>query len=557
MINMTDRKIVSFQQDAAFLRARGLKQKRGGNPLDALELLRHAADVADGDAAADIWLDMAEVYADMNCHTDSRAMTMMHIFRRALAPDAYYQLAKYNMELGALPEAEKAYEQYLRMVDEGEKADEAREDISDIRMAYGMWKQIDRHTRRKVRRLREVRRRQIDKDFAGADRIFAKELAALPTDSQLRVNRAMNLCLQGDWEAARQEIDIAAKDIADYPAGIIILAAQVYHRLGETPRADQLLSLLDRNQMSVQDLQMLMALMADMQRDEQAYQAGSDALKQRPYDRRMLHLMAVTAARMGREEQVIAGFWQRILRMDPEDDVAQWHLQALRRGELTYDGLFDAYTLPNGERARRGKIVLELLGMPKEAVQAAWQDGDIRRILHWALFSETPALVEPAIRLMELAAGQDAARFLAEFIARTRLDVALKLEAAQAIAAIEGENWPGIAEFMQMQLIPGYQEALDTLPVGHRQMVRMAQEVLEKEYGVKADVALALQCSAHLQACFGGFDRMRDLRCAAAALAFYELRMAGHQPVASDVARKFRCSPRKLEYYAACLNEKE
>lgn len=557
MNTMTDRKIVPFQQDAAFLRARGLKQKRSGNPLEALELLRRAADAATGDEAADIWLDMAEVYADMNCHADSRVMAMMHIFRRALAPDAYYRLAKYNMELGALPEAEKAYGQYLRMVDEGDKADEAREDISDIRMAYSMWKQIDRHTRRKVRRLREVRRRQVDKDFAGADRIFEKELAALPTDSQLRVNRAMNLCLQGDAEAARRELDIAAADIGSYPPGIIILAAQVYYRLGDERSADRLLALLSQYPMSVQDLQMLMALMADMQRDEQAYQAGSDALKQRPYDRRMLHLMAVTAARLGREEQIVAGFWQRILRMDPEDDVAQWHLQALRRGELTDDGLFDAYTLPNTERARRGKIVLELLGMPKEAVQAAWQGDDVRRALHWALFSETPALVEPAIRLTEMTGAPEAARYLAEFIARTRLDVSFKLEAAQAIAAIEGENWPGIAEFMQMQLIPGYQEALDTLPVGHRQMVRMAQEILEKEYGVKADVALALQCSAHLQACFGGFDRMRDLRCAAAALAYYELRMAGHQPVANDVARKFCCSPRKLEYYAACLNEKE
>lgn len=550
---MTDRKIVSFQQDAAFLRARGLKQKRSGNYLDALDLLRRA-----GEAGDDVWLDLAEVYADMNCYADSRAMAAMHIFSHEMDPDAYYQLAKYNMELGALPEAEKAYGLYLSMAAEGEKADDAREDMGDIQMAYGMWKQINRHTRRKVNRLREVRRRQVDRDFDGADRIFEKELAALPTDSQLRVNRAMNLCLKGDMAAARREIDIAAKDIAEYPSGIIILAAQVYYRLGDVLRADQLLALLDRSQMSVQDLQMLMALMADMQRDDQAYLAGSDALKLRPYDRRMLHLMAVTAARMGRDEAAVAGFWQRILRMDPEDDVAQWYLQAQRQGELTADALFDAYALPNAEQVRRGKQVLEMLSLPREEMQAAWQQSAVvRRTLHWALFCEKPALVEPAIRLLELTGEPAAARFLAEFIARTRLDMGFKLAAAQAIGAMDGQNWPGIAAFMQMQLIPGYQDALNGLPVGHRQMVRMAQEVLEKEYGYTADVALALQCADHLQNCAGGFDRMRDLRCAAGALAYYELHLAGKAPDMKDVARKFRCSPRKLKYYAACLTEKE
>lgn len=553
---MIESKVVPFAQGADFLHARGLKQKRNGNYLDALDLLRRAEESAP--AGEDYRMDMAAVYADMHCYADSRAMTIMHIFREAMDPDAYYQLAKYNMELGALPEAEKAYGQYLHLVAEGEKADEAREDMADIQLAYGMWRQIDRHTRRKVRRLREVRRRQIDRDFAGADRLFEKELDAVPNDSQMRVNRAMNLCLQGDMDSARREIDIAAQDISDYAPGIVILAAQVYHRLGDTSRADEMLSVLDRHQMSAQDLQMMMALMADMQRDEQAYQAGSDSLKIQPYDRRMLHLMAVTAARLGKDEQIVAGFWQRILRMDPDDDVALWYLGQLRCGELTEDVLHDAYALPNPEKVRRGKVLLEMLGLPQEDVQTAWQqDGDIRRTLHWALFSESPALVEPAIRLLEMTAAPGAARYLAEFVARTRLDMAFKLEAAQAIAAMEGESWPGMAAFMKMQLIPGYQEVLDGLPVGHRQMVRMAQEILEQEYGLKADVALALQCAAHLQNCIGGFDRLQDLRCAAAALAMTELRMAAMEPSARDVARKFGCSPRKLKYYADCLSERE
>lgn len=156
-----------------------------------------------------------------------------------------------------------------------------------------------------------------------------------------------------------------------------------------------------------------------------------------------------------------------------------------------------------------------------------------------------------------IAGSASAARYMAEFVARTRLDVSIKLQAAQTIAMMEGENWPGIAAFMQMQLIPGYQEALDGLPVGHRQMVRMAKDVLEQEYSFDADIALALQCADHLQNTAGGFDRMQDLRCGAGALAYHEMRLAGRAVDMRELAKKFGCSPRKLKYYADCLMEKE
>lgn len=548
---MMESNVVQFRQSADFLRARGLKQKRAGHPLEALELLRLADEAAGGTSCR---MDMAEVYADMHCLHDSRVMTILHIFSQTLDADAYYRLAKYDMEMGALPEAEKAFSRYLLWVGEGEQADDAREDMDDIQSAYRMWKQIDRQTRRKVRRLREVRRMQIMKDFAGADRLFEKELAVVPTDSQMRVNRAMNLCMMGENDAARREIDLASRDIAEYAGAIIILAAQVYYRLGDTPRADGLLSLLQRQQMSAQEWQMLMALQADMQRDRDAYHSGGEVLKLQPYDRRMLHLMAVTAARLDMDEKVISGYWERILRIDPEDDVALWHLQQLRSGALTKDMLFDAFALPAPERLRRLKRLQDMLHAP-ETVADMWQtDGDVRRVLHWALFSESPASVEPAIRLLEQAAAPEGFRWLAEFVARSHQDMSLKLQAVQAIQAAEPEKWPGMTAFVQMWLIPGTQEVLDSLPVSYRQMVRMAQEILETEYSCKADLPLALQCANYLQSTFGEFNRLLDLRCAAAALALIELRASGRDADIRDLADLFRCSARKLNYYAGYIS---
>ena len=547
---MIDSKVVPFAQGADFLHARGMKLKRSGNWLDALDLLRRAQENApDGE---DYRMDIADVYAGMNCPVDSRAMAILHILRKPEA-DAYFQLGKYAAELGALPEAEKAYEQFLRHCEDPERAGEVREELNDIRTAYGMWRQVDRSTRRRVRRLRQVRRCQFEQDYAGADEIYARELKSTPDDVQVRVNRAMNLTLMGETEAAQAEMDRAFARLAEYPSGIIILAAQVYHRIGDDERADQTLSLLQKSRMAPQDWQMLMALQADMCRDEAAYQAGSEALKHTPYDKRMLHLMAVTAARLGREESVIAGYWQRILRVDPKDDVAQYHLQQLRDGKLNAAELRDAYQLPAQERLMRGQTLLDLMNMPREAIRQAWTDSTVRRALHWAILSENRALAEPAIRILTAIGEKDCMLLLGEFIARTRLDMDIRLHALRVLRQSNAQEWQGVGDYVQMQMIPGYQEALDHLPAPYRQTVRMTKDYLDAEYGVQADVAPALQCAEYLSRCSGGFNRMLDLRCGAAALAVIELRAAGRNDSLEDVARRFDCSVRKLKYYVEYL----
>ena len=64
-----------------------------------------------------------------------------------------------------------------------------------------------------------------------------------------------------------------------------------------------------------------------------------------------------------------------------------------------------------------------------------------------------------------------------------------------------------------------------------------------------------LQCAEYLSRCSGGFNRMLDLRCGAAALAVIELRAAGRNDSLEDVARRFGCSVRKLKYYVEYLGK--
>lgn len=549
---MTDSKVVSFRQGTDFLRARALKQKRSGNYLDALDLLRLGMENAP--EGEDLYLDMAAVFADMDCSTDSRSMAILHLLYHGADADACYHLGKYCAGVGALPEAEKAYGLYLRTAKAGDAADEVREELNDIQTAYSMWKHIDRHTRRRVRRMKEVRRRQAAQDFAGADSIYAKELQAVPNDSQLRVNRAMNYCMQQNIEAALHELDIAAQDIHEYPPTLSILAAQAYHRLNRDDNAQRLMAQLDRPALSAREWLMLMSLQQDMGDLQSAYASGRESMKLQPYDLTTLHMLAVCAYRLGREESEVSGYWQRMLRIDPEDDVAHYYLGKLRDGSLTQDMLCDVCVLPGVERLLRGQRLLEMLNMTDDQLAQAWENFDDRRALHWALLSDIPALVEPAIRVLAAVGTPGSARYLAEFIARTHLDDEIRMSAVQALME-GGAPLPGLIDYMQMQLVPGYQQALNGLGVAHRQTVRMAQQVLQDEYDLKADIALAMQCINHLQNCEDGFDRMLDLRCAAAAFAMNELREAGRNVSAREIARKFGCSTRKLKYYLGELAE--
>lgn len=551
---MIEAKVIPFAQGADFLHARGMKLKRSGQWLDALDLLRRAQEsAADG---ADYRMDIAAVYADMECWLESRAMTLLHIFGRENAPEAYFQLAKYDTEIGALPEAEKAYELYLHQSPQGAAREEAQAELEDIRSAYGMWRKLDRRTRRQLRRLRQVRRLQAEKDFAGADDLFAKELNGRQGDVQMCVNRAMNLCLMADFAAAKRVIDSVQPQLEEYPSGILILAAQVYHRIGETVQADRLLALLQKNRMTAQDWQMLMALQADMGRNEEAYASGMEALQLQPYDRRMLHLMAVTAVRLGKPQDAAARCWQKILRLNPADEVAQFYLNRLMQGELSEDMLYDGYVLPPKERIRRSSLLLEMLDMPRDQVKQAWARSDVRHALHWALNSETPSLVQPAIRLLAAIDEKESVAELAEFIARTHQDMEIRLYAAQAIRESRWKNWPGVDAYLRLQLIPGMQEALDQLPLPFRQMVRMAQEDLLDEYDLRAGAAPALQCAKHLDSCAGEFNSLLDLRCGAAALTAIELQARGKKDDLRRIARRFGCSERKLKYYLQYLGDR-
>ena len=90
----------------------------------------------------------------------------------------------------------------------------------------------------------------------------------------------------------------------------------------------------------------------------------------------------------------------------------------------------------------------------------------------------------------------------------------------------------------------------EEMPACERQLVRFAGEVLEAEYAIRAESALALMWQAYRNGCAGDNDPLVCTQEAAAALAWNYL--LGHDVRVSvrRLARLFGCRERRMVFYA-------
>jgi hypothetical protein len=98
--------------------------------------------------------------------------------------------------------------------------------------------------------------------------------------------------------------------------------------------------------------------------------------------------------------------------------------------------------------------------------------------------------------------------------------------------------------------MPDTKAMMDRLGVGERQLVRYADEVLRREYGLSALSQLLLIWSAYRQLRGTYVDPVRCVGGGAAALAYSYMLVYGPQPDVATLAEQFGCDVRQLVYYA-------
>ncbi|MBQ8109660.1 MAG: tetratricopeptide repeat protein [Clostridia bacterium] len=543
-------KVVPIQRSPAYVHHRAMLNRRDNNIVDAVELLRRA--VEESPQNREYRLDLAELYCEMGCHEQSARLLLDMLAEGDGPSECYYGLALNQLGMNDVPGARSLLGLYRRKDPVGARVEEVRQLAAEL----DFYSEIGRSASRKLGRASRIADRACDAMKADmpqkACRLFERSLALASEQYEMRALYAMALLISGDAPAARREAERAS---GGYPPSVraLCVSAQVFALLGETETARELIGRAAAEKPEGQELRLMVYAMGEMQLDADVAEYTRLALQETPFDRDLLHMRAVAMSRTGAPDAGVARFWTRILRIDPDDSIARFYQRCALNGSLRECGADYGYQVPPQEFMRRLRELVGHLSMGFEHIEAMWrEDSAFRQLLRWAIGAEDGRLSRAAMTVLAVIDSGEARSMLRALLFMPQLAQELK---AQAMLALRAQS--GAAEKLMPRdsgladsFMPGAEILLARLGVGERQLVRYADEVLSKEYGVSALAQLALMWTAYRQLRGTHTDPLLRIEAAAAALAYNYLLLYGPKPDIEALARAFNCVPRQLVYYA-------
>lgn len=543
-------KLVNFDRSAAYVHHRALKNMRDNNPVDALELMRHA--VEHSPQNREYKLDLAEMYCEMGCHEQSNRILLDMIAQKDAPAECYYGLALNHFGRNEWESARRALMLYRRYAADGEYIDDA----GDLGAEMDYYDSMRRPLNRKKGRAAQIVARACEAlkadDPGKACRLFERSFAIDGDQVDMRALYAMALLMSGREEAALEQ---ARQTVSRSNCGIraLCISGQVLWNCGLKEQGCALMRrALERRPEGV-ELRLLIFALGEVGMHREAADQIKRALWEAPYDKALLHMRGVALYRAGYSEDQVKSFWLRILRIDPEDSIAGYYYAAASEGRLKEANPGYGYEVPADEYRRRLMILAESLGEGIEASVERWKtDVEFRRLVIWAVSTGDEGCGRAAVMLIASVADAQSESILREVMLRGDIPLSVKLHAMLYLrgrgADLEKFMPAGIS--MQDGMLPEPEELLRNMPASERQMVRFAGEIIEAEFGVRAHSALALMWQAYQNACAEDNDPLLCTQEAAAALAWNYL-LGNQIPVTVEkLAALFGCRPRRMVFYA-------
>ena len=542
-------KIVSFDRSAAYLHHRAMMNRRENRNVDALELMRRAVEAQPENS--EYRLDLAELLCEMGCHGQSARLLLDMLSEKDAPSECFYGLALNQLGMNDLGGARQSLDIYRSRAPRGPH----HEDVSQLAAEMDLYLSASRPASRRLYRAMRVAGRACDAmrdgDAEKACRLFRASLEKASEQCEMRALYAMALAMAGRRDAARAEADRAAKAFPP-SARALCVCAQVYNLLGDRALAVKLLDQAGQQRQEGQELRLMIYAAGELGLHDRAAEYARLALQETPYDRELLHIRAVALKRSGAEDAEAALCWERVLRIDPEDSVAQFFCDAARGGTLEAAPDY-GYQVPPAEFTRRMGVLSEALSKGFEAVQQRWEeDAGFRNLTRWAAATEDPRLGRASMTLLATIEDDSARSVLRELMFAPEVSRELKLHAA-VLLKLQGRE---LSEVLPKPMDAMGESLVDTealmakLPVGDRQLVRYADEVLVEEYGVSVRPILALMWSAYRRLRGTRGDPIKRVDAAAAGLAYNYLMQAGERPGIAKLARAFGCPARQLVFCA-------
>ena len=543
-------KVVAFKRSSAYVHHRAMMNRRENNIVDALELLRRAVEAAPDNR--EYRLDLAELYCEMGCHEQSTRLLLDMLAEGDGPTECYYGLALNQLGMNDLNGARRSLSLYRRRDPEGAHL----EDVRRLAAELDFFGEINHPVNRKLHRAFCIANRACDAMKADmpekACRLFERSLGMSSEQYDMRALYAMALLISGRQEAALTEAGRAA---GGYPPSVkaLCVSAQVFALSGDAHSARTLISRAMQERPEGQDLRLMIYVMGELGMDADVATYVCRALREAPFDRDLLHMRAVAMYRTGTPDIRVARFWARILRIDPGDSVAQYYQEAALNGRLAEGAPDYSYQVPRREFERRLRTLVEQLGQGYEQLEVRWRDDPaFRQLMGWAVRAEDPRLSRAAMTALTTIDHRESRSLLRMLLFNEGVSGDLKIHAALVLRmqGIDTEAIMPARTGLGPGFMPDTKAMMDRLGVGERQLVRYADEVLRREYGLSALSQLLLIWSAYRQLRGTYVDPVRCVGGGAAALAYSYMLVYGPQPDVATLAEQFGCDVRQLVYYA-------
>ncbi|MBQ4088547.1 MAG: tetratricopeptide repeat protein [Clostridia bacterium] len=542
-------KVVPFERGADFIHQRAMKNLRDNNIVDAIELMRKAVETSpDND---NYRLELAQLMCDAGCPLASNRLLLDMISRNVKTDECLYGLAINQLNMNNPVVARKL----LRMCSEASTSDELSGQVEQLTGEMEMYDALNRPaTRRKERMYAmtdeacELMRRE---DIDGAIRLFERVLKMDNTQKDVHALLAMAYMMRGRTDEAIEHAEFASAEICDDIRALCV-SAQVFGMAEMYDRTAELLGKASNLDPDPMEKRMIVFSMFEAGMLADAKSAAKHALTETPCDKLLLHTLAAISAHMGEDKEVAAGYWKRILRIDPDDTVAAYYLKALQDDKLDMEELGCEYQVPRRELIKRYLNIADKLNGDLFAVAAHWQeDEEFRRLIGWCLLSSEHRFRDAAVTLLASMDDEEARSQLREYLMRADSGFEALIRAS-ALYRMRGED---IIHILPPHIdpeegfVPDGDTILDNMGVGHRQLVRLAHEVLDRRYNVDAYNALAAMWDFYRAQRGTRMDPLLRTETAAAALAYCYLQKTDMNPRVEKLAAQFDCGVRQLRFF--------
>lgn len=309
--------VVPFRVNTARLRRSAQEYHRRGRPVEAVELLRHAALKEDSAAG---WLHLAEQLRKLGCCEQASALLYRLLARKDAPLRTWLELGCAQLNLGHMEAVQDCACHFLNEDPYSAGADEARAMLDEVHAADAEGEPL---------RLERLARRGLlawqDGNTQMGERRIRRAIRLSERPGKLRVQLALLLMQQGRMKEALACLVAAYREEPENVRTACTLS-MFLESIGRRRLALGILQGAARFCTNAAEEEMLLAAAWAQQAWKTYETLVMERYRQQPCCIWLLHHMALLQWQKG-EKEGAEGYWQRILRIDPDDFRASYLLR--------------------------------------------------------------------------------------------------------------------------------------------------------------------------------------------------------------------------------------